>query len=61
MDGDQPKTLSVIKKGPGVVTAGDLTGDASIVVHNKTQVIATLTSEIEFNIVNLRSTRAAVL
>jgi DNA-directed RNA polymerase subunit alpha len=50
MEGDQPKVLSVVKKGPGVVTGGDLTGDASIEVHNKNQVIATLTSEHEFNL-----------
>jgi len=50
MDSDTPKTLSVTKKGPGVVTGGDLTGDASITVHNKNQVIATLTNDREFNI-----------
>ncbi len=48
MEGDTAKTLSVNKKGPGVVTGGDLTGDASITVHNKNQVIATLTSDTEF-------------
>ena len=42
--------LSVTKKGPGVVTGGDLTGDAAITVHNKNQVIATLTSDREFSI-----------
>ena len=50
MEGDMPKMLTVTKKGPGVVTGGDLTGDASIVVHNKNQVIATLTNDNEFNI-----------
>jgi DNA-directed RNA polymerase subunit alpha len=50
MEGDQPKMLSVAKRGPGVVTGGDLTGDASITVHNKNQVIATLTNENEFNL-----------
>src|SRR4029077_18645415 len=50
MEGDMPKNLTVTKKGPGVVTAGDLTGDASIVIHNKTQTIATLTSAVEFSI-----------
>lgn len=50
MDGDEPKTLSVTKKGPGVVTGGDLTGDASLVVHNKQQVIATLTTDAVFNL-----------
>lgn len=50
MDGDEPKTLSVTKKGPGVVTGGDLTGDASLVVHNRQQVIATLTTDAVFNL-----------
>ncbi|HEY4328720.1 MAG TPA: DNA-directed RNA polymerase subunit alpha [Phycisphaerae bacterium] len=50
MEGDMPKVLSVTKKGPGVVTGGDLMGDASVTVHNKNQVIATLTSDREFNI-----------
>jgi len=50
MEGDQPKMLSVSKKGPGVVTGGDLTGDASITVHNRNQVIATLTNENEFTL-----------
>src|SRR5689334_19926702 len=49
MEADVAKTLTVVKKGPGVVTAGDLQGDAAVVVHNKNQVIATLTSDIEFN------------
>jgi len=49
MEGEQPKILSVEKKGPGVVTAGDLTGDAAITVHNKDQVLATITGDITFN------------
>ena len=50
MEGEMPKMLTVAKKGPGVVTAGDLVGDAAIDVYNKNQVIATLTSDNEFNI-----------
>jgi DNA-directed RNA polymerase subunit alpha len=50
MESESPKVLSVTKKGPGVVTGGDLTGDAAITVHNKNQVIATLTSDKEFSI-----------
>lgn len=49
MEGDTPKTLKVVKKGPGVVTGGDLTGDASITVHNKDKVLATITSEMTFD------------
>jgi DNA-directed RNA polymerase subunit alpha len=49
MEADVAKMLTVVKKGPGVVTAGDLQGDAAIQIHNKNQVIATLTSDAEFN------------
>lgn len=49
MEGEQPKILSVEKKGPGVVTAGDLVGDAAVTVHNKDQVLATITGDITFN------------
>jgi len=49
MEGDSPKTLTINKKGPGAVTAADLTGDAAVTIHNKGQVIATLTSEMTFN------------
>jgi DNA-directed RNA polymerase subunit alpha len=48
MESETPKMLTVKKKGPGVVTAGDLTGDASITIHSKNQVLATLTNENEF-------------
>jgi DNA-directed RNA polymerase subunit alpha len=50
MESEIPKMLTVSKKGPGVVTAGDLVGDAAVTIHNKNQVIATLTNENEFNI-----------
>jgi DNA-directed RNA polymerase subunit alpha len=50
MEGDQPKVLRVTKKGPGPVTAGDLTGDASVTVHNKDKVIATVTGDITFDL-----------
>jgi DNA-directed RNA polymerase subunit alpha len=50
MESEIPKMLTVSKKGPGVVTAGDLQGDAAVTIHNKNQVIATLTNENEFNI-----------
>ncbi|MCL2645641.1 MAG: DNA-directed RNA polymerase subunit alpha [Phycisphaerales bacterium] len=49
MDADVAKTLTVVKKGPCVVTAADLQGDAAVVIHNKNQHIATLTSDVEFN------------
>ncbi len=50
MEGEMPKMLTVTKKGPGVVTAGDLVGDAAVTIHNKNQVVATLTNDSEFNI-----------
>jgi DNA-directed RNA polymerase subunit alpha len=50
MESEVPKMLTVSKKGPGVVTAGDLQGDAAVTIHNKNQVIATLTNENEFNL-----------
>jgi DNA-directed RNA polymerase subunit alpha len=50
MESEIPKMLTVSKKGPGVVTAGDLQGDAAVTIHNKNQVIATLTNENEFNL-----------
>ncbi|MEI8197129.1 MAG: DNA-directed RNA polymerase subunit alpha, partial [Phycisphaerae bacterium] len=50
MEGDEPKVLSVTKKGPAVVTGADLQGDASMVVHNKQQVIATITTDTTFTL-----------
>jgi DNA-directed RNA polymerase subunit alpha len=40
---DEPVTLELSKKGPGVVTAGDITSNAQVEVINKDLVIATLT------------------
>jgi DNA-directed RNA polymerase subunit alpha len=48
MDGDEPKMLTVSKKGPGAITGADLTGDASLTVHNKQHVIATVTTDMTF-------------
>ena len=49
MEGDNPKPLRVVKKGPGTVTGADLQGDAAITVHNKDKVIATLTNDNTFD------------
>lgn len=49
LEGDVPKNLSVRKKGPTVVTAGDLQGDPAITIHNKDLVLATITSEMTFD------------
>ncbi len=42
-------TLSVSKKGPGVVTAGDIQVDHDIEVIDPDYVIATLTKDVNFN------------
>ncbi len=49
LEGDISKTLTVQKKGPGTVTAGDLEGDPAVTIHNKDLVIATLTSDMTFD------------
>jgi DNA-directed RNA polymerase subunit alpha len=51
--GDEPVTLNLIKKGPGVVTAGDITKDSNVEVINKDLVICHLTSNksIEMEII----------
>jgi DNA-directed RNA polymerase subunit alpha len=49
LEGDEPRKLSVRKQGPGTVTGADLQGDASINVHNKDLVIATLTGDQVFD------------
>ncbi len=49
LEGDIPKTLSVQKKGPGTVTAGDLKGDPALTVHNKDLVLATLNADTSFD------------
>ena len=49
LEGDIPKTLSVQKKGPGTVTAGDLKGDAALTIHNKDMVLATLNADTTFD------------
>ncbi|MEK7680933.1 MAG: DNA-directed RNA polymerase subunit alpha [Patescibacteria group bacterium] len=45
---DEPATLHLSKKGPGVVTAADFEKNANVEVANKNLVIATLTSNKNF-------------
>lgn len=45
---DEPVTLHVSKKGPGVVTAKDIEPNASVEVANKDLVLATLTANKTF-------------
>ncbi|MGC8623775.1 MAG: DNA-directed RNA polymerase subunit alpha [Phycisphaerae bacterium] len=49
LEGDISKTLSVKKKGPGTVTAGDLKGDPALQIHNQDLVIATLNADTTFD------------
>jgi len=44
-NGEEPTTLSLDKKGQGVVTAGDIADSVSCKVANPDQVIATLTTD----------------
>jgi DNA-directed RNA polymerase subunit alpha len=48
MDSDEPKTLRLAAQGPGDVTADLIEGDPSVTIVNKDLVIATLTSEVDF-------------
>ena len=47
----EPKTVTIVRKGEGPVTAGDIaSGDGRVAVLNPEQHIATLTSEAELNV-----------
>ncbi len=43
--GDEPQTVRITKKGKGVVTAGDIQGNADVEVVNKDHVIATIDND----------------
>jgi DNA-directed RNA polymerase subunit alpha len=43
------ETVTIDKKGPGVVTAADISGNAFVEVMNEDQVICTLTGETDFH------------
>ncbi len=45
---NEAQTVTIEKKGPGEVTAADITGNAAIEVMNGKQLICTLTGETEF-------------
>ncbi|MGB1463949.1 MAG: DNA-directed RNA polymerase subunit alpha, partial [Parvibaculales bacterium] len=42
MDAEGPKRLTLSKKGPGVVTAGDIEENANVTIHNPDLVLCTL-------------------
>lgn len=48
MDSDEPKTLRLAAQGPGDVTADLIEGDPSVTIVNKDLIVATLTSEVDF-------------
>jgi len=50
LEGDEPKTMRLSAEGPGEVTAELIEADASVTVHNKNHLIATLTKEVDFDI-----------
>jgi len=49
IDADESKTMQLSAEGPGEVTADLIEADTSVTVHNKDLVIATLTSEVDFD------------
>ncbi|MEM1071641.1 MAG: DNA-directed RNA polymerase subunit alpha [Planctomycetota bacterium] len=48
LDGDEPKTLRLAAQGPGEVTADLIEADTAVTIMNPDLVIATLTSEVDF-------------
>jgi DNA-directed RNA polymerase subunit alpha len=46
---DEAQTVTINKKGPGEITAADISGNAAIEVMNGDQLICTLTGDTEFN------------
>jgi len=48
LHGDGPKTMKVVAKKAGVITAADIQADPAIEVVNKDAVLATLTEDIHF-------------
>jgi DNA-directed RNA polymerase subunit alpha len=48
MEGDEPKTMRLAAQGPGEITAELIEADPSITILNPELVLATLTSEITF-------------
>lgn len=47
LEGRDRATLSLSKKGPGVVTAGDIQADNDVEIKNPEHVIATITGDVE--------------
>ena len=49
LNSTEAQKVTIEKKGPGVVTAGDILGSYAVEVMNKEQVICTITGETSFN------------
>lgn len=49
LNSTEAQKVIIEKKGPGVVTAGDILGSLAVEVMNKEQVICTITGETTFN------------
>src|SRR5687767_253046 len=49
LDADEPKTMTLVARKAGPITAGMIEADPSITITNKNHVIATLTEDLEFN------------
>jgi DNA-directed RNA polymerase subunit alpha len=48
LEGDEPKTLKVLARGPGEVTADLIEADPAVTIINKDLVLCTLTDKVEF-------------
>ncbi len=48
-ESDEPKTMRLQAEGPGEVSCDLIEADTSITIHNKDQVLATLTKQIDFD------------
>jgi DNA-directed RNA polymerase subunit alpha len=49
VDADEPKTMRLQAEGPGEVTCDLIEADASVTIHNKDLVLATLTKQVDFD------------
>ena len=48
-ESDDPKTMRLQAEGPGEVSCDLIEADTSITIHNKDQVLATLTKQVDFD------------
>ena len=48
-ESDEPKTMRLQAEGPGEVSCDLIEADTSITIHNKEQVLATLTKQVDFD------------